>query len=250
MHKRPWSCLVSALPAVLPVMLALVVSGMLILPLPGHAAEFIARVVKVKDGDSVVLRSGRTLYEARLAGIDAPEYDQTWGGPARKALHKLVYRQTVSVRVEDIDSYGRLVVHLRREQTSINRTMVAQGHAWAYRRYLRDRTLLDVESAARADRKGIWQASKVLPPWSYRRGQREPQALAATSPDLFDQGSALLHSLEGDFSCGSKKYCSQMASCSEANFYLQHCGLSGIDGDNDGKPCERLCSQRSTGRSR
>ena len=128
--------------------------------------------------------------------------------------------------------------------------MVAQGHAWAYRRYLRDRTLLDVESAARAGRKGIWQANEVIPPWLYRRGQREPLELAATSPDFVDQGAAILHSLERDFRCGSKKYCSQMASCSEANFYLQHCGVSGLDGDNDGKPCERLCSQRSAGRGR
>ena len=67
MSKSPWTFWVSAVPAVLPVMLAVLVSGMFMLPVPGHAAEFIARVVKVKDGDSVVLRSGGTLYEARLA---------------------------------------------------------------------------------------------------------------------------------------------------------------------------------------
>lgn len=43
------------------------------------------------------------------------------------------------------------------------------------------------------------------------------------------------------FSCGTKKYCYQMSSCSEAMFHFQSCGLSGLDGDKDGTPCESLC---------
>ena len=30
-------------------------------------------------------------------------------------------------------------------------------------------------------------------------------------------------------------------SCAEAKFYLNECGLSRLDGDNDGVPCESLC---------
>ena len=41
--------------------------------------------------------------------------------------------------------------------------------------------------------------------------------------------------------CGTKKYCSQMSSCSEARFYLQ-CGVTRLDGDKDGVPCESLCN--------
>lgn len=41
--------------------------------------------------------------------------------------------------------------------------------------------------------------------------------------------------------CGSKKYCSQMSSCAEAQFYLNECGLSKLDKDGDGTPCEALC---------
>ena len=41
--------------------------------------------------------------------------------------------------------------------------------------------------------------------------------------------------------CGTKRTCKQMASCSEARFYLEQCGLSRLDGDKDGTPCESLC---------
>ena len=34
-----------------------------------------------------------------------------------------------------------------------------------------------------------------------------------------------------------------MTSCEEAKFYLTKCGLSRLDGDNDGIPCEQLCLQ-------
>jgi hypothetical protein len=35
-----------------------------------------------------------------------------------------------------------------------------------------------------------------------------------------------------------------MTTCAEARFYLERCGLTGIDGDGDGVPCEAICSGR------
>ena len=43
------------------------------------------------------------------------------------------------------------------------------------------------------------------------------------------------------FTCGVKSYCREMNSCEEALFYLENCELVRIDGDRDGKPCEKLC---------
>ena len=42
-------------------------------------------------------------------------------------------------------------------------------------------------------------------------------------------------------SCGAAPYCTGMSSCEEAQFYFRHCGVSRLDGDNDGIPCENLC---------
>jgi hypothetical protein len=44
--------------------------------------------------------------------------------------------------------------------------------------------------------------------------------------------------------CAGKHRCSEMASCEEARFYLTTCGVSSLDRDHDGMPCESLCGSR------
>lgn len=39
--------------------------------------------------------------------------------------------------------------------------------------------------------------------------------------------------------CDGRTHCSQMRSCAEATYFLQHCPNTQMDGDNDGVPCER-----------
>lgn len=41
--------------------------------------------------------------------------------------------------------------------------------------------------------------------------------------------------------CRGKRTCKEMSSCEEAKFYLNNCGVTKIDGDGDGIPCEKLC---------
>ena len=45
--------------------------------------------------------------------------------------------------------------------------------------------------------------------------------------------SAKLH-----YQCDGRIYCSQMASCAEATFFINNCSGTKMDGDNDGIPCE------------
>jgi endonuclease YncB( thermonuclease family) len=222
------------------ILLLLVIAALA--PACTHGDEvFAAKVVQVKDGDSVVLRADRVEYEARLGEIDAPEYDQAWGKSARKALSRLVKRQHVQVTVQDVDSYGRLVVQLRLPNSSVNHQLVADGHAWAYRDYLRDPKLLELEAQARQQGRGLWSQSGAVAPWLYRRGERRPTPADGTIAHLWNSVAASMRQVTRGFSCGRKIYCSQMNSCGEANFYLRHCGLTRLDGDSDGKPCERLC---------
>lgn len=46
---------------------------------------------------------------------------------------------------------------------------------------------------------------------------------------------------EGDasFQCDGRTLCSQMRSCAEARYFLQHCPGTQMDGDHDGVPCEQ-----------
>jgi cold shock CspA family protein len=46
-----------------------------------------------------------------------------------------------------------------------------------------------------------------------------------------------------DFTCEGKTQCSEMASCAEALYNQDNCGITEIDEDNDGIPCEeQLCT--------
>jgi predicted negative regulator of RcsB-dependent stress response len=41
------------------------------------------------------------------------------------------------------------------------------------------------------------------------------------------------------FNCDGRTHCSQMHSCEEATYFLQHCPNVKMDGNNDGVPCEQ-----------
>ena len=41
------------------------------------------------------------------------------------------------------------------------------------------------------------------------------------------------------FRCDGRTHCSQMTSCAEATFFLKNCPGVKMDGNNDGRPCEK-----------
>ena len=213
-----------------------ILSGLvLILPLlavPAQAADFSGRVVKVTDGDTVqVLHNGRA-EKVRLAGIDCPEKNQAYGQAARRFVLDLAAQTIVSVRVETTDRYGRTVGEvILPDGVSLNRELVRAGYAWWYRRYSDDPSLGALEEQARTQRRGLWQDPDPVPPWEWRRGKRRGTMQNAPS-DRAQTPSR---------TCGTKRYCRQMTDCAEARFFLNECGLTRLDGDGDGIPCEALC---------
>ena len=44
---------------------------------------------------------------------------------------------------------------------------------------------------------------------------------------------------EERFKCDGRTRCSQMTSCTEAKWFLEHCPGVEMDGDHDGVPCEQ-----------
>jgi len=144
-----------------------------LLAFPALAFSFDGTVVKVTDGDSiVVLRdTARRESEVRLAGIDAPEHGQPWGRQSRAALRQLVHGRTVRVEVTDKDSYGRLVGKVYLGRGYVNAAMTHGGNAWAFARYLPDRDIRAGQDAARAAGRGLWSLppEQRIPPATWRR---------------------------------------------------------------------------------
>jgi hypothetical protein len=67
-----------------------------------------------------------------------------------------------------------------------------------------------------------------------------PRDINAPIPTLY-KASQSTPSVTNTQECKGKKTCREMSSCEEAKFYLNNCGVTRIDGDGDGIPCEKLC---------
>jgi micrococcal nuclease len=130
-------------------------------------------VTRVLDGDSLIVRSSDRDIEVRLAEIDTPEKGQPYADTSRKALQGMVLGKRVRLEVLDIDRYDRTVARVYRQTDDlwVNAEMVRRGHAWAYRRLVRDKRLYDLEREARENRAGLWALPEAErePPWRWRR---------------------------------------------------------------------------------
>jgi endonuclease YncB( thermonuclease family) len=211
-------------------------------PAPCEGSRDIAgQVYRVTDGDTVRLRqSDGQIVNIRLAEIDAPENGQPWSRRSKQALAAMVLGKPVCARPETTDRYGRVVAHLYADGEDVTRAMVAAGAAWAYRTYLTDQTLLDVEQEAKQARRGLWAmpANETMAPWEYR-AQRRANAASAPPPAALANVRPIMP--QAGASCAARPRCKQMASCGEAMGWLRQCGPAMLDGDGDGVPCERLC---------
>lgn len=208
--------------------------------LSAQADTFTARVIAVMDGDTVmVLRNGQKL-KVRLANIDAPEKDQAYGNQARASLLELVGRKQVQVDSQAVDQYGRIVGLISADGRNVNQEQLKRGMAWEYSHFHSDKTCLALQSAAQRAHRGLWSQANPQAPWQWRKLHPSTQAALHAQPHVTAHPKTAPVMLY-DMACGRKHLCSQMASCDEARFYFNDCGVRTLDGNRDGIPCESLC---------
>lgn len=140
--------------------------------------RFEATVVRVKDGDSLVVRHpggypGPQERTLRLYGVDAPEFDQPAGAEARAWLRERARGERLAFEVVATDRYCRLLVRAApaqraREADALNLALVGAGWAWA-EPHLSDERYRRAERAARAARRGLWADPAPVPPAQWRR---------------------------------------------------------------------------------
>lgn len=75
-------------------------------------------------------------------------------------------------------------------------------------------------------------------------GPAEPRAAAYSAPAQVEPSrphpaESVATGPDVQFKCDGRTHCSQMRSCAEATFFLQHCPNTQMDGNNDGEPCEQ-----------
>lgn len=121
------------------------------------------RVVKVIDGDTVVLSDGRTV---RYIGIDTPERGQPFYEAAKNFNRKLVQGRVVELEfdVERYDHYGRLLAYVFVRDRSgqrifVNAEMIRNGFARTYTKPPNVKyadLFVRLQEEARRNRRGLW----------------------------------------------------------------------------------------------
>jgi endonuclease YncB( thermonuclease family) len=149
---------------------------LLTVPSLATAGEIVAgRVVGVHDGDTItILTADKEQLKIRLTEIDAPEGHQPFGTAAKKMLSQLIFGKRVTVKTSGKDRYGRTLGRVFADDQDVNLAMVKAGGAWAFRKYLKDPSILAAENEAHAKRAGLWALpdEQRMPPWEWRAQRR------------------------------------------------------------------------------
>ena len=156
---------------------------------PASAKTYQGQVIKVFDGDTILVRIKGHEEFVRLREIDAPETagrkrqgQEPWGKKAREFALSRLKDQKVRLETEDReerDVYHRLLAYVFAGGIFLNREMVQSGNAFFYRPPIRGKyaaQLEEAEESARNQGVGVWDRKKGLEerPRDFRaRTQRE-----------------------------------------------------------------------------
>nr|DAK77713.1 MAG TPA: nuclease-like protein [Caudoviricetes sp.] len=126
-----------------------------------------AKVVKISDGDTITILQDKQQIKVRLFGIDAPELKQPYGKKSKQFLANLIAGEVVEVNENGKDRYKRTIGTIYLNGADINAQMVANGYAWAYRKFSKKYT--PQESKAKSQKLGLWRDKEPIPPWEWRK---------------------------------------------------------------------------------
>lgn len=203
-------------------------------PQTNNAKQQGIKVKRVIDGDTIELEAGQKV---RLIGIDSPESVdpreavQCFGKEAYSNLKTLLEEKIIKLEkdISETDKYGRLLRYVYLDKIFINETLVRTGFAKAssYPPDIKFQgKFREAEAYARNNSLGLWDSCP-----NTKNGRANTGLPSSLKPNSnFDSS--------GDFSCDCSKPCSDISSCTEAQFQLENCGCSKRDGDGDGIACD------------
>lgn len=216
-----------------------------------ETASKLDEIVKVIDGDTVQVKINGKSEVVRLIGIDTPESVdprkpvQCFSVEATKRAKEILPTgKRVTLESDptqgDKDKYNRLLRYVFFEDgTNFDKLMISDGYAHEYTyqvpyKYMEE--FKETEKVAREAKRGLWADDACLVVATPTTKTLNVAPTTAVVPTVATQNNT-----SGGYSCGSKTKCGEMASCAEAMYYLNTCGVSRLDGDKDGVPCETLC---------
>lgn len=158
---------------------------------PANTAEYVGKLTRVIDGDTVDLlteyypgkEGQKTIVRIRLSDIDAPESGQPYGNRSKETLSLITNNTEIRVEDKGQDRYGRTLATIYNIQcnasddcgeVNINAQMVISGMAWAYRYRGKPNDLIiaQYEKEAKQNGRGLWQDPNPIDPYQWRKGNR------------------------------------------------------------------------------
>lgn len=154
-----------------------------ILNISSVRADFIAKVQRVVDGDTIhVVNIAGKKFKVRLTGIDAPEQNQPYGLASTYHLKELLLNKFVLLESKpkkgkpySVDRYKRVLAKIVLDGRDINLAQVSSGYAWHFKRYQKQQSSLDRKSYSKAELNakknelGLWGEKKPIAPWKWRK---------------------------------------------------------------------------------
>ena len=144
------------------------------------APKIIFGKAKVIDGDTIKIGKNKI----RLYGIDAPEKNQqcqkTWlsisfltlnknyqcGKISSNKLKVKINNKFIMCKSSNKDRYNRFIAECYKDKININKWMVSNGYAVAYKKY--SKKFVVQENIAKKEKLGLWAGTFEMP-WEWRK---------------------------------------------------------------------------------
>jgi endonuclease YncB( thermonuclease family) len=112
-----------------------------------HGETFDGAVLRIVDGDSLIVVFQDKQTRVRLKEIDAPELKQPFGKRSRQSLTDTCAKKKARVSWTEKDRNGRTLGRVWCGGTDANAEQVRRGMAWVFNRYVKDRSLYPLQDA-------------------------------------------------------------------------------------------------------
>jgi endonuclease YncB( thermonuclease family) len=151
-----------------------VLSMFIFLSIPNILEAWKGEVIKVVDGNTVLVsREGRTVTLS-LDGIDAPEKNQAFSKEAEEFLANMVLNKKVDIQEKGASKGSHTfadVYILKGYKRCVNEELLRNGLAWYDSANSKSGKLSRIEKLARQQKRGLWADPNAISPWEYRNAQ-------------------------------------------------------------------------------
>lgn len=151
-----------------------IIGGLFLLISLSVWAQTMGKVIKIKDGDTVVvLLADKTQQTIRLAEVDCPENGQAFGNNAKKFTSDQVFGKNIVFYQVGKDRYGRSIAGIFYDGDKyLSREIVKAGFGWWYFKASKNTELQKLQDEAKQNRLGLWSDKNAISPWDFRKNKR------------------------------------------------------------------------------